>query len=95
MRNAQVAQVAAGLLVATTPWIVVRIARAVATRHLHAVGAPVSPFPARPLLGRATAMAVLLVGTLAALLPAPSAWIAVIEAVQCFSGCMRPGFTCS
>ena len=81
MKNAQVAQVAAGLLVATTPWIVVRFARAVATRHLHAARAPVPPFTALPLLARATTMAIVVVGAFAVWLPAPSAWMGVIEVV--------------
>jgi hypothetical protein len=80
MVSARVAQVASVFLVAATPWIVVRIALAAATRHLHAVGGRV-PLPALALLGRATAIAVLVAGTLAALFPAPPAWMAVVEVV--------------
>ena len=81
MMNSEIGQVAAALLVAATPWIVVRIAFAAATRRLHAAGGPVPPLPALALLGRATAMAAFVVGTFAVLLPAPSAWMAVVEAV--------------
>lgn len=85
MMNAQVAQVAAALLVAATPWIVVRIALAAASRHSHAPGGPVPPLTALALLDRATAVAAFVVGTFAALLPAPSAWMAVVDLVA-FAG---------
>ena len=81
MMNTQVAQVASALLVAATPWIVVRIALAAATRHLHAVGGSAPPLTALAVLGRATAIAAFVVGTFAALLPAPSTWMAVVEVV--------------
>jgi hypothetical protein len=79
MMNAQTAQVAAALLVAATPWIVVRVARAAAARHPRAAGESVPPFTAPALLGRATATAAFLVGAFAVLLPAPSALMSVID----------------
>ena len=79
MTNAQPAQVAVALVVAATPWIVVRIARLTAGRHLRVLGQSLPPLKAQALLGRATAAAVLVLGTLALWLPAPSGWMGAIE----------------
>jgi hypothetical protein len=79
--NTPLAEVLSALLVAATPWIVVRIALAAAGRHARALGGPVPPLPALAPLGRATALAAPVVATLAVLLPARSVSMAVVQGV--------------
>jgi hypothetical protein len=81
MMSARMAQLGAGLLVAMTPWIVVHIALAAANRQVLAVGQPVPRIGPIVLLGRATAMAALVVAGFAVSLPARSATMAVIDGV--------------
>jgi hypothetical protein len=78
MMKANTAHLGAALAVAT-PWIVLRIAEAVALRHARAGELRVSP--ARPTirLGRATAAAALLVVGFAVLFPARPGWLAILS----------------
>jgi hypothetical protein len=75
------AQLTTALLVAATPWIVVRIARAVASPLAHASGMPIAPSRAFVLLQRATAPALVVVAGFAIWLPAQSGWMQAINAV--------------
>jgi hypothetical protein len=70
-------QLVAALLVAATPWIVLRIARREASRHARDVGQPFAPPRTFAWLSWATAIAVPVVGTLALRLPARSVTMAL------------------
>lgn len=74
--TAHLAQLAAGLLATATPWLVVRVALAMASRHALTQGVTVPPIRPLLVLDRATAAAALAVAVVAVALPAPSAWIA-------------------
>jgi hypothetical protein len=79
MSDLHVAQLTSGLFVAATPWIVVRIALAVASRLAHGAGRRIAPPAAFVRLQRATPPALLVIAGLALWLPAPSGWMAVID----------------
>ena len=80
MTNQGVAQLAAGLLAVTTPWIVVRIAFAVAASYVQGARGAVPPLERIGRLGKSTAVAAAIVAAFA-LLPVPPVWLAAIEGV--------------
>ena len=81
MPNLPMGQLAAGVFVVVTPWIVARIALAVASRHARAMGAPIATPRALGVLLRATAIALLTVGSFAVALPPRSPWMALVDGV--------------
>lgn len=81
MNNLQMAQLGAALLAVATPWIVVLVARAVATRQVLEAGQTMPPLRRMAPLGLATAVAAVVVGVIALSLQAPSAWMGVIDIV--------------
>ena len=83
--NAQIAQVGAGLVAAMTPWMVTRVAHAVACNYPRGAGSIVPLGRSYRLLGPATLLAGCVVGALGSWLPAPSAWMALVDAVA-FAG---------
>jgi hypothetical protein len=80
MMNGRIGQIAAWLVAVVTPWIVARVAVTAVSRYVLALGLSVPPNRAIVPLGWATAASALTIGALAALLPLPSGWMAVIVA---------------
>jgi hypothetical protein len=85
MTNLHVAQLSGAVLAAATPWMVVQIAQAVARPPAASMGVTIPRSRSAVFLARATILAVLAVATLAVLLPAPSAWMGVIDLIA-FAG---------
>ena len=79
MSSAHIAQLAAALVGAGTPWIVVRIAFSVAARHARSVQMSVSRPPVMTTLDRLTIVAVAAASVLALVLPAPSIWMGAVD----------------
>jgi hypothetical protein len=80
MLDLHAAQLTTGLLVTVTPWIVVRIALAAASRLARGAGQPLAS-RAFVRLQRATVLAVVVIAGFAVWLPVRSGWMAVIEGV--------------
>jgi hypothetical protein len=79
MNSLQLAQLTTALVVAATPWIVVRVACEVASLHAGAVQQRFEPpHTVRPLL-HATLAAILVAGAAAVWLPAPSRWMVAVD----------------
>jgi hypothetical protein len=79
MSNAHIAQLAAALVAAITPWLVVRIAFSVAARHAQSLTMAIARPPAMATLARFTWVAAGVVSILALVLPAPSIWMGVVD----------------
>lgn len=80
MTAQQVLQIAVGCIAATTPWLVARIALAVATRHANDVGAPFGPPRPMTTLTRATIALLPLVVVAGWSLPPPSLLMSGVDA---------------
>lgn len=81
MLDPQMVQVATALVVAATPWIAVGLARAAASHLAGGAGQSLARSADFILLGRATAVALLIVGGFALWLPVRSGWMAVVNGV--------------
>ena len=81
MPNLLMGQLAAGVFVVVTPWIVARIALAVAPGTLIARGAPIATPRALGVLLRATSIALLTLGGFAVERAPPSPWMALVDSV--------------
>jgi hypothetical protein len=79
MRAAQIAQLVVGVLVAATPWCVVRIAWEIAARHAHSVQGPSARPSIVQSLGHLTVVVMAGVGIAAVILPAPSLWMTAVD----------------
>jgi hypothetical protein len=79
MNSAHIAQLAAALIAAATPWIVVRIGFWIAAGHARSVPAPISRPAVMTTLDRLTAVSMAGAGALALALPAPSLWMGLFD----------------
>jgi UDP-N-acetylmuramyl pentapeptide phosphotransferase/UDP-N-acetylglucosamine-1-phosphate transferase len=79
MSSAHIAQLVAALIAAVTPWIVVRIAFAVAAGQARSAQMSISRPRVMTALGWLTIVAAAVVCIVAALLPAPSIWMGVFD----------------
>jgi hypothetical protein len=79
MRSAQLAQLVAALIAVLTPWVVVRIAFAVASRQARSVQMAITRPIAMATLDRLTIVVLVPAVAAAVALPAPSFWMGVLD----------------